>query len=166
MSLQYEVIDNFLPEELFESIQSHFMGHILPWYYQSAVADLYAEKDPPFYFTHCLFVDYKANSAAFDLIYPIIQKIQPMALIRIKANLYPNSNTGEIIEHDWHKDFPTEHKAAIFYINTNNGFTILEDGTKIESVANRLLKFDGSSLHKSTTCTDQKTRVNIGFNYF
>jgi hypothetical protein len=161
---QYEVIDNFLPQDIFEVIKNHFMGHILPWYYQSSVATLDSEKDPPFYFTHALFVDYKANSDAFNLIFPLIQKIEPKALIRIKANLYPNSPS--IIEHDWHTDFPSEHKAAIFYINTNNGFTILEDGTKIQSVANRLLKFDGSKLHKSTTCTDEKVRVNIGFNYF
>ena len=161
---RYEIIDNFLPDEVFSSIQEHFMGRDLSWYYQSAVSSPDSEKDPPFYFTHAVFFDYKVNSDVFNRIFPLIQKIEPTALIRIKANLYPNSSS--IIEHDWHTDFPSEHKAAIFYINTNNGFTILEDGTKIESVANRLLKFDGSKMHKSTTCTDSKVRVNIGFNYF
>ena len=39
-------------------------------------------------------------------------------------------------------------KRDIYYINTNNGYTKLEDGTKVMSVANRLLLFDGSTSHK------------------
>ena len=57
------------------------------------------------------------------------------------------------------------HKGAIFYINTNNGFTVLEDGTEIASVSNRLLLFNPSEPHHSTSCTDVKRRVNINFNY-
>ena len=43
--------------------------------------------------------------------------------------------------------------------------TVLEDGTECESVANRLLLFDATKPHHSTTCTDQKRRVNINVNY-
>ena len=84
-------------------------------------------------------------------------------LIRVKANLY--LRTDEIEHHDTHVDYDFENNAAILYINTNNGLTVLEDGTEIESVANRLLFFDGSKPHHSTTCTDQKRRVNINVNY-
>ena len=51
-------------------------------------------------------------------------------------------------------------------INTNNGFTILEDGEKIETKENRMLLFDASKKHKSTTCTDNIYKCNIIFNYF
>jgi len=37
---------------------------------------------------------------------------------------------------------------------------------KVESVENRLLLFDPSETHNSTSCTDEKVRVNINFNYF
>ena len=47
------------------------------------------------------------------------------SIIRIKANFYPNQN--KYIEHEKHVDYPYKHKGAIFFINTNNGFTILED---------------------------------------
>ena len=60
---------------------------------------------------------------------------------------------------------PFPHKGFLFYVNTNNGFTILEDGTKVESIANRALFFDSSKSHKSTTCTDEDIRVNININY-
>jgi len=50
-------------------------------------------------------------------------------MIRVKANLYPKDE--KFIEHDWHIDYNFNHNGAIFYVNTNNGYTILEDGTKI-----------------------------------
>ena len=37
---------------------------------------------------------------------------------------------------------------------------------KIESIENRLLIFDASVPHHSTTCTDDKCRVNVNFNFF
>ena len=41
-----------------------------------------------------------------------------------------------------------------------------EDGSKIENVANRILLFDASKPHQTTTCTNDKFRVTINFNYF
>ena len=40
-----------------------------------------------------------------------------------------------------------------------------EDGTKIESVANRLISFPEEMKHRGTSCTDEKIRVVINFNY-
>ena len=56
--------------------------------------------------------------------------------------------------------------TSIFYMNTNNGYTKFEDGTKIESVANRLVSFPSNMKHKGSSCTDEKIRVVINFNYF
>ena len=42
---------------------------------------------------------------------------------------------------------------------------VLEDGTEIESRANRVLLFDPSKPHHSTSCTSDKRRVNININY-
>ena len=86
------------------------------------------------------------------------------ALIRIKINMYPN--TEILKEHGMHIDFPFSHKTALLSINTCDGYTKLEDGTKIDSVANRILLFDASTPHTSSTCTNQPVRVNININYF
>ena len=56
--------------------------------------------------------------------------------------------------------------TSIFYVNTNNGYTEFEDGTKVESVENRLVTFSLNMKHRGTSCTDEKTRVVINFNYF
>ena len=78
--------------------------------------------------------------------------------------MYPN--TQEIYEHGKHTDYDFSHKAAILYINTCDGYTKLADGTKIDSVENRMLLFDASTPHQSTTTSNTTARFNINFNYF
>ena len=55
--------------------------------------------------------------------------------------------------------------TSILYLNTNNGYTEFEDGTKVESVANRFISFPIETKHRGTSCTDKKIRVVINFNY-
>ena len=55
--------------------------------------------------------------------------------------------------------------TSIFYVNTNNGYTVFEDGTKVESVANRMLTFPSNLKHCGTSCTDKNIRSVINFNY-
>ena len=65
-----------------------------------------------------------------------------------------------------HSDFPFDHNGAVFYLNTNNGYTKLHDGTRVCSKENRLLLFDAKLPHCSTNCTDQKIRLNINLNFY
>jgi hypothetical protein len=84
------------------------------------------------------------------------------SVIRIKCNLY--TRTEKIFEHEFHSDQNFSHHACILGINDNDGYTMFENGDKVESKANRMLVFDGKDKHCSTTCTDQKVRLNINFN--
>lgn len=161
--MTYEVVDNFLDPESFWKIKKMMTEEQFPWFYISSVAfldDIYSD----YYFTHIFYEPHKRCSMHWDTILPLIIKINPKALIRIKGNLYPNINENK--DNGWHADYDFPHKGAIFYVNTNNGPTVLEDNTEIASVENRILFFDPSKKHKSTHCTDQKIRVNINFNYF
>ena len=98
--------------------------------------------------------------------------LQPASLLRITANLLTRLPT--LIENPFHSDLrkllqEEEQKqwtTSIFYINSNNGYTEFEDGTQVESVANRMISFSTNLKHRGTTCTDEKTRVVINFNYF
>ena len=56
-------------------------------------------------------------------------------------------------------------KTAIFYVNTNNGWTEFKKGGKVKSVANRIVIFDSQLYHQGYTCTDQKRRVVMNFNW-
>lgn len=160
--MNYKIVDNFLNDDSFKQITEKYLTSELPWFYEEVVND--SDNSNAFYFVHQVYREHNINSSFHNPLVNLINKIQPKALLRIKANLYPNQ--GKFITHASHIDYDFEHKGAIFYLNTNNGYTILEDGTKIESVANRILFFDAFKPHQSTNCTDQKVRVNINFNYF
>ena len=78
----------------------------------------------------------------------------------INGSNHPNIRSG------FHVDFHYEHsRTAIFYVNTNDGYTEFEDGTKIESKENRIVIFPTLIKHSGVTCTDQQNRVVINFNY-
>ena len=159
-----KIIDNFLSEKELELMKTIMMRkQDMPWYYNDYIASDRAD-DPMYYFTHSFFGMNGEKSNWFYIIEPILNNIDHRVLIRCKANMYPS--TPVITHHDPHVDMSYEHKGAIFYVNTNNGVTVLEDGTEIESIENRLLLFDSSKKHNSTSCTDAKVRVNINFNYF
>jgi hypothetical protein len=162
---QFKIIDNFLNVNDFVKIKEVLTGSNFPWFFQPAVAETQHTNYSDFYFAHQLFnADSSTPSSYFEICKPIIEKLQINKLIRIKANLYPN--LGYELENKPHTDFPFSHTGSVFYINSNNGYTILEDGTKIESVENRILIFDASKMHQSTHCTDTKVRININLNYF
>jgi hypothetical protein len=159
--MKYQVKDNFLDEKTLSSIKETIFSTNFPWY----VVESITGKDEGCYLVHLLFKDSQLYSPEiFNVISPIVQKLDIFALRRIKANYYPV--TSNIIEHSYHIDYKTPHAAAIFYLNSNDGFTVLDDGTRIESVENRLLLFEGHKEHKSTTCTNNPIgRFNINFNY-
>ena len=50
-------------------------------------------------------------------------------------------------------------------MNDNNGYTLFEDGTKVESKENRVVIFDSQMRHAGIPCTDEKRRVVINFNF-
>ena len=162
--MKYKVIDNFLDEEYFDSLAALFTDNKrLPWGFVKDISEPTVVQANLFYMVH-MFYEYNAPSSPFygELI-PLLEKLEARCLVRIKGNLYPN--TERLHEHPMHTDFPYSHSGAILSLNTCDGYTKLEDGTKIESVANRILLFDASEKHCSTTTTNVFARFNININY-
>ena len=163
MDIKHTVKDNFLNKTEHENLKNIMLSNQFPWFFQEGVAQT-KKYDSQFYWTHIFFKsDQGVTSDFYKILDPILKKLKFKALIRIKANLY--SNLGKMEEHQDHVDFPFEHKGALLALNTCNGFTVLKDNTKIKSIANRLLLFDPSKPHRSSTCTDAKVRCNININY-
>lgn len=162
------VTENFIEEEQFQKIQSTLMGSEFEWRFNDHVNRSYdlneTEDVNIFQFVHVFYSNHSRHSNYFNLIDPYIKKLNVKSLIRVKANLL--TRTNEIIEHGYHTDQNFDCKTAIAYINTNNGYTIFDDGKKINSVENRVVQFDTNIEHSGSTCTDQKTRIVINFNYF
>jgi hypothetical protein len=160
------IIDNFLPKKEFELIKSTLLGSSFPWYYNDFILERGTEDCHKVYnyqLTHSFFSDNKPSDF-FYLVNPLIKKLKITSLLRIKSNLSPRADR-HIIQ-GMHTDYNIKCKTSIFYINTNNGYTLLENGKKVKSVQNRIVTFDSSLLHSSVTCTNEKVRCVINLNYY
>ena len=167
-----KIEDNFLAHEDFDKIQK-LMGepspptHPLPWFYSDRIV---FANDGKFQFIHAFYDDHMPMSPFWNELDSIINIIQPFSIVKVRAKLL--TRTPEIVETSFHVDIPLpeeklkQYTTSIFYVNTNDGYTKFEDGTKVESIANRMLSFPANTKHCGTSCTNEKTRVVINFNYF
>lgn len=160
-----QIIDDFLPPSLFNDIQSLLMGPDMNWKYMDGGTQSVGTDDE-FYFVHKV-ISSTETSPIFNQIKPILYFIDDRikfyidSLIRINCTMC--TNQGKAVRQAMHTDFAVPHHTGIFYVNTNNGPTIVED-MKVDSVANRFLLFDGLTNHAASLQDDTKTRVNIVFN--
>lgn len=163
------------------------MGSYLPWYFNNSTAlpinasseDLVelANHDTlinifDYQFIHSFYsLDEQygsgIHSSFFENIKPILKELNCSFLLRIKANLktlYEGSQDKQSIY--YHIDTKIDCTTAIFYINTNNGYTIFKDTEeKVDCVANRLVKFDTKLEHAGISSNNSKQRIVINFNY-
>ena len=166
MSIQ--IIDNALARSDHYLIEHTLLGTALKWDYLPFVT--YQNKDivderHNFTFAHDFYSDYAPRSEHFDVLRPVLKKLNAGAIMRIKANLHPITDSH--VKFHLHTDANGSGcKTALYYVNDNNGYTVFEDGTQIESKANRLVIFDEHILHAGVTCTDQKVRCVINFNFY
>lgn len=179
--MKYIIIDDFLPQKDFQSIKNIIIGNQdFDWHIHDEVTNSdyreeneqidYKNQNWNWYMYH-LFYFHVPYSSYFDSILQIFSEkfykmgdiIDFKSLIRVKANFYPY--TSEVKEHQRHKDYPFSHKGAVFSLNTCDGFTRMVNGDKIDSVENRLVVFDPSEYHNSSTTSSSRARFNINFNW-
>ena len=158
--IKKEVVDNFLPEDQFRIIQNNFLNYRFPWAF---VPQAYSGERAQL--VHEFWNPVEGNiSEHKQLMIPFINRFKPAAILRIKANLQPKNI--EIYEDPLHVDLHmVECTTSIFYVNTCNGYTHFEDGSRVDSVANRVVTFPSQTKHAGTTCNDQSSRIVINFNY-
>ena len=163
-----KIEDDFLDQKIFDELQGLMMDNNFPWHYYGEGE---FEHTNYFMFTHMFYEGAGALSTFCENLRPILEKIDSISIRRIKANLL--TKTSKIDGKEFHFDMPdtmSEEKlkqwtTSILYINTNNGYTEFEDGSIVESVANRMVAFPADLKHRGTSCTDEKRRVVINFNY-
>jgi len=157
-----KIIDNFIDDKSFKNLSDAMLGVEFPWYYNSTKSSIDDQEN--FQFTHIFFSEETIKTSQWKLIVPIIEKLEVKDLIRVKANMTPKKDTN--YKYPMHTDTDLKsHKTSVFYVNTNNGGTIFQNGKKTKSKTNRLVEFDSHQSHAGVDCTDQKVRVVINFNY-
>ena len=160
------VKDNYLNETEYQTLYNIITGVDFPWCFNSYKLGKSDETDlEGFQFVHIFYNLSEVTSPGIKILEPILTKLKYKALIRIKLNLNPYSQ--KLIVWSYHQDQDYKAKAAIYYLNTNNGYTLFKKGNKkINSVKNRMVFFDTDEYHLSTNSTDCKNRLVLNFNYF
>jgi len=73
-----KIIKNFLDKEDFLHLQKYLLSEDLPWYYRKSMT--LNSKDSP-YFTYCFFNDNEITSNNFNLVKPILDKLNSLSII-------------------------------------------------------------------------------------
>ncbi len=162
--MEHKVIDNFLSKKEFNILYNNIFNidNEFHWFFYEAKE---LEKDPTkdlnqYQFCH---VFYPSQSRFFYLLQPLIKKLKIKHLLRIKMNLNPYSSL--LSKGQFHIDMEN-CTTAIFYLNTNNGYTLFEKNhKKIKSEKNRVLIFNSNLKHTGTNTTNKKFRGVINLNY-
>ena len=160
-----KIIDNFLPKTDFEVIQQFLLGDNFSWNLLPSIANHKQGLDQ-YQFVYTFFDISKPSLQNYsNFLTPLFSKLQAKYILRVKANLRPRTSTAVLS--DYHTDMDLNQQTAIFYLNTNNGYTKFQDNTlqNIPSVANRLLTFNGSLKHCGASATDSNYRILLNINY-
>ncbi len=182
--LKAQIYDNCLPLNEFEEMQKQLLSSTFPYFYYKEIVEKekYNIKSPVkgygdnkdvdvCQFVHLFFYHEQSIWSQYvDLIRPILNVINPRAWIRVKCNL--GIKEQKHLVGGWHYDILQQNGkpyddtiTGVLHLNTNNGYTLMETGQKVESVANRLVLFPCNVLHTNITHTDIKARALLNFNF-
>ena len=160
-----KIIDNFLQEDEFKVLQQYLFSETFNWYYNDCIATQKQGIDQ-FQFVYPFFDIAKPSlNNWYPFLQPLLLKLNPQYILRIKVNCRPRSSQGVLSP--FHTDMSLNQQTAIFYLNTNNGYTKFKDDEydDVPSVANRLLTFHGNLKHAGCSATDVNRRVVLNINY-
>lgn len=167
--MKLKIIDDFLSHEDHLQLKNLIVfNQNFPLHFQREVSGENVKRENwDWYATHTLYhQDHPCSPYTNDICNYFIPKFIEMdifkSLMRIRVNFYPYTN--RVKEHSPHVDYKFSHYAAIYCLNTCDGFTRI-GRDKVKSVANRMYFFDGSLEHNSSTTSDDCGRYNLNFNF-
>ena len=183
------VIDDFLPEQQFKTMQSSLLGNDFPWYFLPTVSRPPGSYIPlgsteTFGWFHNFYSkEDNINSPTIEILKPLLDGIQQhdnADFIRIRASL--KTHLKGFTENDYnlpHVDYDFPHMSVIYYLNESDGdtwmfnevfesfpepdeFTVAD---RITPKPNRLLVFNGLNYHTASNPVNSNTRFIININY-
>lgn len=163
MKIKYKTQLDYLELDFYKNMQFVFLGDNFPWYLKKETDLRDVKKD--YFFTHIIYQNNIAHSSFYNFVQlNLLNFMRIQSLIFVKAIMLPSNKDTKLIEIQ--NEFDFSHKQAIYFVNTNNGNILLQDGTKIKSKENCLLLTESSNKYISENCTDVKAKVIILVNYF
>ena len=190
--MNIKIIDDFLTKSYHKEILDRMSGADFPWYYNSNIS-YQTEKLPinkralyEFGFSHT-FWDYengqRENFYAWFIKAALCQMLDVLdcnTILRCRGDM--TMYTNKIYEHAPHIDFNFTHFSTIFYVNDSDGDTIfynkkaksqtetnqfldLKEIKRISPKANRLVIFEGDTVHTGSSPNKHKNRIIINSNF-
>ena len=158
-----KIYKNFLPKELFKTLKDNMMGDHFPWYFNNFINYEHEDKNnSQFTFTFIKNNNWECWGTWKEIMIPVLKQIKYNQMRRVKANLV--TKTNEIVEHGYHTDYDTG-TTGVLYMNNCNGYTKFKNGEKVLSEENKYVEFNSNLEHTGSSCTNEKRRVVINFNY-
>ena len=159
----HKVIDNYLPEEVHKRMYDYCVYSAKPmWSFMPTQTSV--DDDKP-QFVIQIQNDLGGLTDPHNVWIPILDELQSLGFLRIKLNCTLNTQDPEPSQ--YHTDFPGDSHTAIYYINTNNGYTQFEhDGSQVNSIANRIVMFPSNLKHRGVSTTDTPFRMVMNLNYY
>ena len=159
------IIDNVLPEMVFDSISSFVMGSDLFW--NLIVGTVNEGESDDWRFTNAVYHSKSGfTSNKFSQFSPIFDFLHIQNLITVKLNCDIYTRIPE--QREFHTDnvlYSDFAFTSILYFNDCNGKTIFEDGTEIESRRNRMIIFNSHQKHAGISQTDVPRRYLMNINF-
>ena len=131
---KYKILDNYLPNDYLKYLQNKILHNEkgFSWIFSDVVAyhgdnKHHDDNDAKYncYFMHQVFNNHEQFSGLHEDLQFLYKQLDIRSLIRVRVLMYMNH--GKQIIHKPHTDFMYSHKAALLYLNTNNGFTQMAD---------------------------------------
>ena len=169
------ILDNVFPDSYIDILYKTLSGYDFHWVLNNGYVNV---DDGGYQLVHMFYQGFEPKSKHFNLLEPILQKIQAFSIVKIKANL--TWKTHLPIKTNFHTDIQEsgrfigknskemieKMKTFIFYVNSNDGYTEFENGEIVKSVANRLVQFNTNMSHRAVTTTDTAYRMVININVY
>jgi hypothetical protein len=163
------IVDDYFEREQFLALRAALLDPAFPWEPSLILSPKEAGKLEPAYnqqLVHGFYLDkpgVKIESKQFGLVRPLVESLGPARLLKVKLNLTTRKERN--VEYGLHVDTRLRGATtAIYYLNTNDGYTVFEDGTKVASVGNRMVVFDAGLRHTGASCTDADFRLVLNIN--
>lgn len=160
---EFIVIKNLLELDFLNKLKETIFGSNFNWFFNPNMT----ESKDGYFFSHLLFKDFQIHSNFYiEFVLPILKKLQFVSLQEARINLMVKKE--KLYQSDFHIDKPYPCKTAILYLNSCNGYTILDkkEQIKIECEENKAIIFDSQIEHSAVSQTDCERRIVINFNGF
>jgi hypothetical protein len=184
------IIENAVPELLFERFQHQLMSFDTEWHYLQSSAYRTVNDTPSF--THTALFDGVKTSDLLYLYESVLlcglsrANIQPRSLIRLRCGMFMKDAVSNI--HVPHIDYDYPHMSAVYYLNETDGDTIfykekfvnmgmnaldyfemqlnkqVTEDFRVTPKPNTMVIFDGLTYHSSSSPTKDR-RLVANFNF-